>query len=91
MQYDWLFTRPDDFLYVHMINNDHDEKVFDATLKLKRRPISRKNLAMALIQFPFITIKIVAAIYYQALLIWLKRIPFINHPKVEAPESVKSA
>ena len=91
MQYDWRFSTPADALSVHMENYQHDKKVFDATLKLKQRQITGKNLAMALIQFPFITMKIVVAIYYQALLIWLKRIPFIIHPKVEAPESVKSA
>lgn len=91
MQYDWRFSTPGEALSVHMENYQHDEKVFDATLKLKQRQITGKNLAMALIQFPFMTMKIVMAIYYQALLIWLKRIPFVNHPKVEAPESVKSA
>ena len=73
-----------------MENHRHSDKVFDATLKLEKREITSKNLAMALIQFPMITMKIVIAIYYQALLLWLKKIPFVNHPKVEAPKSVKS-
>ncbi len=90
MNYDWRFSIPDDSLSVHMENHQHSKKVFDATLKLKKREMTSNNLAMALIQFPMITMKIVIAIYYQALLIWLKRIPFVNHPKVETPESVKS-
>ena len=91
MQYDWRFSSPDDSLSVHMANYQHDKKVFDATLNLKKRAITSRNLATTLIQFPMITMKVVFAIYYQALLIWLKKIPFVNHPKVEAPESVKSA
>ena len=91
MQYDWRFTSPDDSLTVHMANYQHDKKVFDATLNLKKRDITSHNLATALIQFPMITMQVVIAIYYQALLLWLKKIPFVNHPKVEAPESVKSA
>ena len=91
IQYDWRFSTPGDLLSVHMENQQHSKKVFDATLKLKKREMTRKNLALALIQFPMITMKIVLAIYYQALLLWLKKIPFVNHPKVEAPESVKSA
>jgi len=91
MQYDWRFSTPGEALSVHMENYRHDKKVFDATLKLKQRQLTGSNLAMALIQFPFITMKIVIAIYYQALLLWLKKIPFVNHSKVEAPESVKSA
>ena len=90
MQYDWRFSTPGEQLSVHMENYQHDKKVFDATLKLKKREITGNNLALALIQFPMITMKIVLAIYYQALLLWLKKIPFVNHPKVEAPKSVKS-
>jgi DUF1365 family protein len=90
IKYDWRFTTPSDSLSVHMENHQHSKKVFDATLKLKKREMTGKNLAMALIQFPMVTMKIVIAIYYQALLLWLKKIPFVNHPKVEAPESVKS-
>jgi len=89
MQYDWRFSTPGNVLSIHMENHQHDKKVFDATLKLKKREITSYNLAMALIQFPMITMKIVLAIYYQALLLWLKRIPFVNHPEVEAPKSVK--
>ena len=89
MQYDWRFSTPDNSLSVHMENHQHGKKVFDATLKLKKRDMTSRNLAMALIQFPMVTMKIVIAIYYQALRIWLKKIPFINHPKVEAPKSVK--
>ena len=59
--------------------------MFDATLKLEQRQITPNNLAAALIQFPMITMKVVVAIYYQALVLWLKRIPFVNHPEIEAP------
>lgn len=91
MQYDWRFSLPDESLSVHMENHQDDKKIFDATLRLKKRNISSRNLAFALIQFPMVTMKVVAAIYYQALLLWLKKIPFVNHPKEEAPETVKSA
>lgn len=84
MQYDWRFTRPDDFLNVHMINNDHDKKVFDATLRLERKEISFATCARALTMFPLMTIKVVAGIYWQALRLYLKRIPFYTHPdKIE--------
>ena len=90
MQYDWRFSTPGKSLSVHMENYQHEDKVFDATLNLKRRQMTSKNMAMVLVQFPMITMKVVAAIYYQALRLWLKKIPFVNHPNVEAPKSVKS-
>ena len=91
MQYEWRFSPPGDSLAVHMENFQEKEKVFDATLKLKKRPISGGNLALALVQFPMVTMTIVFGIYYQALRLWLKKIPFVNHPKDEAPKPVKSA
>lgn len=90
IDYDWRFSVPGDSLFVHMENHQHGKKIFDATLKLEQRGISSSNLSKALIAFPMITLKIVFAIYYQAMKLWLKKIPFVNHPKDEAPESVKS-
>ena len=91
MQYDWRFSAPGDSLSVHMENYKDDAKIFDATLNLKKREITGSNLALSLVQFPVVTMKIVVAIYYQAILLWLKKIPFVNHPKYEAPKPVKSA
>ena len=89
MQYKWRFTTPGKALSVHMENYRKGGKVFDATLSLKKREINSHNLALVLVQFPLITMKVVAAIYYEALRLWVKKIPFVDHPKKEAPGSVK--
>ena len=82
MTYDWRFNTPQDRLSVHMQNFKDDEKIFDATLDLKQAPISSKNLARVLTQYPLITVKVVVGIYYEALRLLLKRIPFYDHPKL---------
>jgi DUF1365 family protein len=84
MQYDWRFSQPGERLSVHMQNFIDDAKIFDATLDLAYRPINSRNLARVLLRYPVITIKIVAAIYYQALVLFLKRVPFIDHPGSDA-------
>jgi len=90
IDYDWHFTLPAQTLVVHMKNYQQGEKLFDATLSLREKPINGFSLAGVLTRYPFMTAKIVSAIYYQALRIWLKGIPFIPHPdKPEAPETVK--
>ncbi|MEX2367334.1 MAG: DUF1365 family protein, partial [Pseudohongiellaceae bacterium] len=48
---------------------------------LERLPVSSANLRNILWQFPFMTMKTGAAIYWQALKLWLKRVPFIANPR----------
>ena len=85
INYDWRFLEPGEQLNVHMENHqnysDGNNKVFDATLVMKRKPITTFNLAKILIQFPFMTGKVIAGIYYQAFRLWLKKIPFHTHPR----------
>ena len=81
MQYEWSFSRPDDVLSVFMSNRQQGEKVFDATLKLEKLPITQSNLAKVLVMYPLMTMKVVVLIYYQALRLWLKKVPFFTHPE----------
>ena len=91
IQYRWRLTSPAEKLAVHIENIKQSEKIFDATLALERKPISSASLALMLIQFPLITAKVMLAIYFEALRLWLKKIPFIQHPgKTEAPTTVTS-
>lgn len=80
MHYDWRFSSPSETLNVHMNNHQGDNKVFDATLSMQRRPISAANCAYVLTTFPFMTIKVIFGIYWQALRLHLKHVPFFKHP-----------
>lgn len=89
-QYDWRFTYPADTLAVHMNVFETNKLLFDATLTLQQESISSTSLAKALIKFPFMTLKVVSAIYWQAAKLWFKRVPFYTHPnKQEAPGAIK--
>ena len=82
IDYDWRFNQPDNRLTVHMQNFIDNEKLFDATLDLKYRPITSLNMARVLTQYPIVTVKVVAGIYFEALRLLLKRIPFFDHPDI---------
>jgi DUF1365 family protein len=81
IDYDWRFNQPDQRLAVHMQNCIDAEKLFDATLDLEYRPINSANMARVLVQYPIVTMKVVVGIYYEALRLLLKRIPFYDHPE----------
>jgi hypothetical protein len=78
--YRWRFGAPGGQLAVHMENFEGGAQVFDATLTLARREITGAALAMALLRWPAATAGVLASIYWQALRLWLKRVPVHAHP-----------
>lgn len=78
--YRWRFTAPGESLRVHMDVLKDGEPEFDATLVLERRPLDGRGLAAVLLRHPAMTVRVVAAIHWQAFLIWLARNPVYDHP-----------
>lgn len=60
-------------------------KVFDATLSLKARAFSSRQLLRLLAATPVLTIKVVLGIYWQALKLLVKRTPLYTHPVKSQP------
>jgi uncharacterized protein len=96
--YDLRLNEPSATLTVHLENlrladaagGNEDkplDKIHDATLTLERREITGANLARALAAYPFQPARVVGAIYWQALRLWLKGVPFVPHPGA-APSGV---
>ena len=82
--YRWRLQPPGDQLRVHMDVLAGDRPEFDATLTLERRPLTGANLARCLLRYPAMTLRVVAAIHWQALRLWLKRVPVHDHPTLSA-------
>lgn len=79
LTYRMRFTRPGETLLVHMEDWQADTRLFDATLTLSRRPLDAAVLRKEALSFPFMVSKTVTGIYWQALRLALKRIPFFDH------------
>ena len=80
-EYRWRFTTPGAALRIHMDVLNGEAPDFDATLVLERRPLDARGLASVLVRYPLMTLRVVAAIHWQAFLIWRKRNPVYAHPR----------
>jgi DUF1365 family protein len=80
IRYNWALSKPAERLSVYMANYRDGEKLFDAAMLMERKPISARSLAGVLVRFPFMTLKIIFAIHWEALRLWLKGCPVYDHP-----------
>lgn len=80
VDYRWRFSTPGESLTVFMENSRNGEKIFDAGLHLQRTEIDALSLARILTFHPFMTFKVILGIHWQALRLWLKRVPIFDHP-----------
>ena len=61
--------------------NGKVDKLFDVNLNMEKKSLSQRNLLRVWCQLPMMTIKVVSGIYWQALKLFVKRIPFIGYQK----------
>ncbi len=80
LEYVWQFSPPNERLAVHMQNLSRRDALFDATLSLRREPITGMTLARVLLLYPFLTVRVAASIYWNAFRLWLRRTPYYSHP-----------
>jgi DUF1365 family protein len=80
-EYRWRLSRPGATLSVSMQNVESGRRLFSASMALRARDISGAQLARVLVRYPLVTAKVVGAIYWQALRLWIKGTPFHDHPK----------
>ena len=81
MDYDFCFTPPGEKLSLFMASSDGSRRIFSASLELRRSEVTAASLAWVLARYPFMTLKVIIAIHWQALKLWLKGVPVHAHPK----------
>ncbi|HLK04672.1 MAG TPA: DUF1365 domain-containing protein [Candidatus Acidoferrum sp.] len=90
LEYDWIFTEPGDQLVAHMNTLQSGKPFFDATLRLTRREWTPAEVRRVLSAYPFMTARVIGAIHWQALKLWMKGVPVFTHPaKVATANALK--
>ncbi|MFM8453984.1 MAG: DUF1365 domain-containing protein [Gammaproteobacteria bacterium] len=79
--YHFRFRHSFESIYLHIKNIMNEQEHFNASLSLKRKPITPFNMARILIRYPLMTYQVIAKIYYQAAKLWFKGARFYTHPK----------
>jgi len=85
-RYRWTFTEPGERLRVLVAEFEAGAFTFFAGLELVRQPWSAASVRRTLFRFPWMTLKVIAAIHWEALWLWIKRVPVFTHPR-KAPTS----
>ncbi|WDY55982.1 DUF1365 domain-containing protein [Pseudomonas sp. PSKL.D1] len=101
MDYRLRFALDARHVRVHMENWHDGQKVFAADLALQRQPLDRAAVRRHIFTFPWMSLRTVSAIYWQALRLLFKRTPVhdhaasrghlaLGHPVCEEPDHAQS-
>jgi DUF1365 family protein len=83
-KYEWWTSAPGDRLRIGFRNLEDGEVIFEASLSLRRREMSRRLMARMLVTYPPMTIATLARIYIQALRLRIKGAPWFAHSESAA-------
>jgi len=81
MQYAWSSNTPSNDIVINLQNREEGKLCFHANLALQKKTVSAAVLNHILLAYPLITVKIGVAIYWQALVLFLKGIPLVKRIK----------
>lgn len=79
MTYHWRIAQPNENLRLQLICSK-DTKHFEASIDLQRIPLNTHWLRKMLCAIPSMTLKTMAGIYWQAIKLFVKRVPVYTNP-----------
>lgn len=79
MDYRFRFYLDAEHIRIHMENQHQGRKVFEADLALRRQPLDSASLHRYVVAFPWMSLRTLWGIYWQALHLLFKRIPIHDH------------
>lgn len=80
--YAFRLLPPGERVAVAIHETDAEGPLLDASFTGRRAPLTERTLASVLLRFPLLTLKVIAAIHWEALKLWRKGVPL--HPRPPA-------
>ena len=91
MRYHFRIAPPDGSVKLRILETDAGGPLLAATFFGERRALTSAALLRAFAAFPLLTFKIMAAIHWEALRLWLKGLPLVPRPAREPTKTALAA
>ncbi|WP_420135549.1 DUF1365 domain-containing protein [Rhodopseudomonas sp.] len=85
MRYHFRITPPGDVVKLRILETDAGGPLLAATFSGRRQPLSTASLLRAFVALPLMTLKVMAAIHWEALRLWVKGARLVPRPPATPP------
>ena len=91
MKYHFRVLPPDEQVKLRILETDRDGPLLAATFHGRRRALTTSALLRAFCALPLMTFKIVAAIHWEAMRLWVKGARLVPRPSATSPNGLAAA
>jgi DUF1365 family protein len=90
MRYHFRITLSDDYVRLRILETDREGPLLAATFSGRRRALTTFALIQSFFALPLVTLKVVAAIHWEALRLWLKGVRLVPRPDAATANACNS-
>jgi DUF1365 family protein len=80
MRYHFRVTPPKDSVKLRILETDGEGPLLSATFVGYRRLLTTRELLRSFVSLPLVTLKVIGAIHWEALRLWLKGVRLVPRP-----------